>query len=75
MSSRNAGRLSEPLRLTKEDFDLEFPEPDVPLLEGPGEPCTWIQFMGETAFQTNHWLKHFGNEPPPPAWEEKFVLE
>lgn len=54
---------------------MVFPEPDEPLLEGPGEPCTWLEFMRETAVQTNHWLKHFDNEPPPPAWEEKFTLD
>jgi len=75
MKSQIAGNVAKPLQLTDADFSLEFPEPEKPLLEGPGEPCTWEECMRETAVQTNHWLKHFGHEPPPPPWEEKFSLD
>ncbi|MEM7603164.1 MAG: hypothetical protein AAF357_17350 [Verrucomicrobiota bacterium] len=55
---------------------MNFPEPDRPLLEGPGPPIPWDQFMAETAMQTNHWLEHFGkDEVLPPPWEERFSLD
>ena len=55
---------------------MTFPEPDRPLLEGPGEPVPWAQFMDETAAQTNDWLDQFGkDEVLPPPWEERFVLD
>ena len=57
------------------DLDLKFPEPERPLLEGPGESCIWAECMRETAVQTRYWLENFGHEPPPPAWEERFVLD
>lgn len=75
MKFKQAGTLAGPVHLSETDFDLRFPEPNEPLLEGPGDPCTWLECMHETAVQTNHWLKHFGNEPPPPAWEERFTLD
>lgn len=54
--------------------DLDLPEPEVPLLEGPGEAVSWKSFMRQTAEQTNAWLDRHGHESPPPAWEERFVL-
>ncbi|MEX2579004.1 MAG: hypothetical protein WD342_08095 [Verrucomicrobiales bacterium] len=75
MKSRYEDETNRSERICRESFEMVFPEPDEPLLEGPGEPCTWLEFMRETAVQTNHWLKHFDNEPPPPAWEEKFTLD
>ncbi len=54
---------------------LDFPEPEEPLLEGPGESCSWEEFMLETAVQTNYWLKHFGDEDLPPPFEERFSLD
>ncbi|MDF2376348.1 MAG: hypothetical protein P1U81_08900 [Verrucomicrobiales bacterium] len=55
---------------------MNLPICDEPLLEGPGEPVPWAQFMAETAAQTNYWLEHFGkDEVLPPPWEERFVLD
>ncbi len=61
--------------ITVEDLEMIFPEPGGPLLEGPGEPCTWAECMRETAAQTRYWLKNFGNEPLPTPWEVRFELE
>jgi hypothetical protein len=64
-----------PLHLTEDDLTLNFPEPAEPLLEGPGEPCTWEQWMDQTAAQTIYYLQHYGHEPPPPPPEEPFRLD
>lgn len=75
MSLPKAGTKADALRLTEDDFALQFPEPEKPLLEGPGPRCSWAQCMRETAAQTRHWLKHFGDQEPPPPWEERFSLD
>ncbi|MAS93387.1 MAG: hypothetical protein CMO55_09370 [Verrucomicrobiales bacterium] len=62
-------------KITEDDLSMTFPEPELPLLEGPGESCSWDECMRQTAAQTNYWIRNFGHEPPPPAWEERFVLE
>ncbi|MDF1812500.1 MAG: hypothetical protein P1V20_09800 [Verrucomicrobiales bacterium] len=63
------------IRITNGDLDMVFPEPDKPLLEGPGESCTWEECMRETAVQTNYWLKHFGPDLSPPPFEDRFSLD
>ncbi len=57
------------------DLELEFPEPDVPLVQGVGEPCTWLECMRENAAQTHFYFKHYGPEPLPPPIEEPFVWD
>lgn len=66
--------LTPRTKITPADLEMNFPEPSGPLLEGPGLACSWHECMRETAVQVNHWLRHHGHEPPPPAWEERFVL-
>ena len=56
-------------------LDMEFPEPTEPLLEGPGEPCTWEECMRETALQTRHWLENFGPDLSPPPFEDRFSFD
>ncbi len=58
-----------------EALEMHFPEPDEPLLEGPGPPIPWSVCMQQTAAQTNRYLDQFGHLPPPPCPEERFVLE
>jgi hypothetical protein len=63
-------------RVSEATLAMNLPICDEPLLEGPGEPVPWAQFMAETAAQTNYWLEHFGkDEVLPPPWEERFVLD
>ena len=63
-------------KVSEATLEMNLPTCDVPLLEGPGEPVPWEQFMAETAAQTNYWLDHFGkDEVLPPPWEERFVLD
>ncbi len=63
------------IEISEADLNLEFPEPTQPLLEGPGDPVTWQQFMQETAAQTNYWLKHFGPDLSPPPFDDRFCLD
>ncbi len=62
------------ITITSADLELTFPEPEEPLIQGPGEPCSWGEFMLETAVQTNYWLEHFGPDLSPPPFEERFSL-
>ncbi len=64
-----------PIKVTATDLELVFPEPQEPLLQGPGEPCTWETFMCETAVQTHCWFKHHGPNLSPPPFEERFTLD
>lgn len=76
MKLQTAGERARPLKLSTADFEMTFPEPDRPLLEGPGEPVPWAQFMDEIAAQTNYRLETFGkHEVLPPPWDEPFVLD
>jgi hypothetical protein len=65
----------EPSSISKADLEMVFPDPGTPLLEGPGDACSWIDCMRETAEQTRYWLKNFGDETLPPPWEEQFRLD
>ena len=76
MSKRDEEKIQNSERIFADSIDMVFPEPDRPLLEGPGPPVPWEQFMAETAMQTNYWLDHFGkDEVLPPPWEERLILD
>lgn len=76
MTSRSGIRPKTKSQITKADLEMVFPEPDKPLLQGSGEPCTWAECMEQTATMTNFWLKHYGpDEVLPPPWEERFTLD
>ncbi len=70
--SERATKISS---ISSGDLEMIFPDPGGPLLEGPGQACSWAECMRETAAQTRYWLTNFGDEPPPPPWEERFELE
>ena len=67
--------MSQPFQIDSSSLDLSFPEPEIPLRQGHGAPCSWAECMRETAAQTIYYLKHFGHLPPPSPPEEPFRLE
>jgi len=62
------------LELTEDDLELDFPSPDRPLADDPGEPVVWSDFMDQIAVQTVYYLTHYGAEPVSPLPATKFSL-
>ena len=67
-------KLGERIAFSKEDLELDFPSPNEPLLEGPGDPCTWEQCMKDTAAQAVYYFRNF-EDPPSVMPEKPFILD
>lgn len=65
------------MKITEQDLSLEFPKPAVPLIEDPGPPVPWEEFMDRIAAQTRRYLREYGSDTVPPEElpEEPFTLD